>query len=126
MHLGFRGCSAEHLLDFLRSTECEYLYLVGDIIDIWSMKKRPFWPQAHNDVVRTILGKAKHGTKVVFVPGNHDELLRDYDGMVWCSSAASLSRRRQRSLAGILPTEVRLGRMARDRGRDPPRARHPG
>ena len=73
-----RGAS----LDFLRSTECEYLYLVGDIIDIWSMKKRPFWPQAHNDVVRTILGKAKHGTKVVFVPGTHDELLRDYDGMV--------------------------------------------
>ena len=83
VHLGFRGCSAEYLLDFLRSTECEYLYLVGDIIDIWSMKKRPFWPQAHNDVVRTILGKAKHGTKVVFVPGNHDELLRDYDGMVF-------------------------------------------
>lgn len=47
------------------------------------MKKRPFWPRAHNDVVRTILGKAKHGTKVVFVPGNHDELLRDYDGMVF-------------------------------------------
>ena len=83
VHLGFRGCSAEYLLDFLRSTECEYLYLVGDIIDIWSMKKRPFWPQAHNDVVRAILGKAKHGTKVVFVPGNHDELLRDYDGMVF-------------------------------------------
>ncbi len=83
VHLGFRGCSAEHLLDFLRSTECEYLYLVGDIIDIWSMKKRPFWPQTHNDVVRTILGKAKHGTRVIFVPGNHDEFLRDYDGMVF-------------------------------------------
>jgi len=80
VHLGFRGCSAEFLLHFLRSTECEYLYLVGDIIDIWQMKKRPYWPQAHNDVIRTLLGKAKHGTKVIYVPGNHDELLRDYAG----------------------------------------------
>ena len=77
MHPGFRGCSAEFLRDFLRSTECESLYLVGDVIDIWSMRKRPFRLQAHNDVVRTILGKAKRGTKVVFVPGNHDELPRD-------------------------------------------------
>jgi len=80
IHLGFRGCSADFLLHFLRSVECEYLYLVGDIIDIWQMKKRPYWPQAHNDVIRTILGKAKHGTQVIYVPGNHDELLRDYDG----------------------------------------------
>lgn len=81
VHLGFRGCSAEHLLEFLRGTRCDYLFLVGDIIDIWNMRKRPFWPQAHNDVVRTILGKAKHGTEVIYVPGNHDELLRHYDGM---------------------------------------------
>lgn len=83
VHLGFRGCSAEHLLGFLRSVECEYLYLVGDIIDIWEMKKRMFWPQAHNNVVRTILGKAKHGTNVVYVPGNHDELLRDFCDMTF-------------------------------------------
>lgn len=82
VHLGFSGCSAQYLLDFLRSTRCEYLFLVGDIVDIWQMKKRLYWPQAHNDVVRTILGKAKHGTKVIFVPGNHDELLRDMDGTV--------------------------------------------
>lgn len=81
VHLGFRGCSAEFLLEFLRTIECEHLYLVGDIIDIWQMRKRPYWPQAHNNVVRTVLGKAKHGTQVVFVPGNHDELLRDYVGM---------------------------------------------
>jgi UDP-2,3-diacylglucosamine pyrophosphatase LpxH len=81
VHLGFRGCSAELLLEFLRRIECERLYLVGDIIDIWSMKRRPYWPQSHNNVVRTILGLAKHGTQVVFVPGNHDELLRDYAGM---------------------------------------------
>jgi UDP-2,3-diacylglucosamine pyrophosphatase LpxH len=83
VHLGFRGCSADHLLDFLHSVHCEYLYLVGDIIDIWEMKKRMFWPQSHNNVVRTILGKAKHGTKVVYVPGNHDELLRDYHDMTF-------------------------------------------
>jgi len=83
VHLGFSGCSANYLLDFLRSTRCDTLYLVGDIVDIWQMKKRMYWPQEHNDVVRTILGKAKHGTRVVFVPGNHDEVLRDFDGQVF-------------------------------------------
>ena len=80
VHLGFRGCSADYLLEFLRSTECDYLYLVGDIVDFWQLKKKPYWPQEHNNVVRTILGKAKHDTKVVYVPGNHDELLRSYTG----------------------------------------------
>jgi len=79
VHLGFSGCSADFLLDFLRSTTCDTLYLVGDIIDIWQMKKRLYWPQAHNDVIRTILGKAKHGTRVIYIPGNHDELFRDFD-----------------------------------------------
>lgn len=83
VHLGFRGCRAELLLDFLHSVHCEYLYLVGDIIDIWEMRKRVYWPQSHNNVVRTILGKAKHGTKVVYVPGNHDELLRDFHDMIF-------------------------------------------
>ncbi|HEY5810721.1 MAG TPA: UDP-2,3-diacylglucosamine diphosphatase [Povalibacter sp.] len=83
VHLGFRGCSAHYLLDFLRSVETETLYLVGDIIDVWSLKKTFFWPQAHNDVIRTILGKAKHGTRVIYIPGNHDAVLRDYDGMVF-------------------------------------------
>lgn len=81
IHLGFPGCSAEYLLDFLRSTQCEYLYLVGDIIDLWYMKKRLYWPQSHNNVIRAILGKAKRGTQVVYVPGNHDESFRDYEGM---------------------------------------------
>jgi UDP-2,3-diacylglucosamine pyrophosphatase LpxH len=84
IHLGYRGCKAEFLLDFLRSTECENLYLVGDIIDVWSLKRRGlYWPQAHNNVIRTILGKAKHDTKVVYIPGNHDEIFRDYDGFVF-------------------------------------------
>ena len=81
VHLGFKGCRADLLLDFLHASDSEYLYLVGDIIDIWNMKKGLYWPQQHNNVIRTILGKAKRGTKVVYVPGNHDELLRDYDGL---------------------------------------------
>lgn len=84
VHLGSRECKIDFLLDFLKSTESEYLYLVGDIIDLWSIKKRgPFWPQRHNNAIRAVLGKAKHGTKVVYVPGNHDEPLRDYDQMIF-------------------------------------------
>src|SRR5208282_4481846 len=59
------------------------LFLVGDIIDVWSMQKNMFWPQSHNNVLRTILGKAKRGTKVIFVPGNHDEVFREFDGAVF-------------------------------------------
>ena len=81
VHLGHSGCSADFLLDFLRSTTCDYLYLVGDIIDVWQMKKKLYWPQAHNDVIRTVLGKAKHGTRIVYVPGNHDEAFRAYASM---------------------------------------------
>jgi UDP-2,3-diacylglucosamine pyrophosphatase LpxH len=81
VHLGFRGCSAELLLDFLHSVECETLYLVGDIVDVWNMKRGVYWPQSHNNVVRSLLGKAKHDTRVVFVPGNHDEVFREYEGM---------------------------------------------
>ncbi|MCG8435835.1 MAG: UDP-2,3-diacylglucosamine diphosphatase [Gammaproteobacteria bacterium] len=81
IHLGFKGCRADFLLEFLRSTECDYLYLVGDIIDVWNMKKGIYWPQEHNNVIRTILGKAKHNSQVTFIPGNHDEVFRDFVGM---------------------------------------------
>ncbi|WP_169738066.1 UDP-2,3-diacylglucosamine diphosphatase [Sphingomonas astaxanthinifaciens] len=77
-HLGTPGCNAELLLDFLKSVECETLYLVGDIIDGWQLKKGFYWPARHNDVVRAILKMAKHGTRVVYIPGNHDEFLRGY------------------------------------------------
>ncbi len=80
IHLGFRGCNAELLLDFLHATECDVLYLVGDIVDLWQIGRRPFWPQQHNDVVRSILGKAKYGTRVVYVLGNHDAALSPYLG----------------------------------------------
>lgn len=90
VHLGTRGCQAEYLLNFLRNTECDTLYLVGDIIDFWALKRSRYWPQSHNNVVRSVLGKAKHGTKVVFIPGNHDEPLRDYVGA--CFGNLSIER----------------------------------
>lgn len=83
VHLGFRGCQAETLLHFLHSVETDYLFLVGDIVDFWSIKKSPYWPQDHTNVVRSILGKAKHGTKVIYIPGNHDEAMRDCIGHVF-------------------------------------------
>ncbi len=81
VHLGTRGCNAELLVDFLKSIECETLYLVGDIIDGWRLKRGWYWPAAHNDVIRRILKLAKSGTHVVYVPGNHDEAFRDYTGL---------------------------------------------
>jgi UDP-2,3-diacylglucosamine pyrophosphatase LpxH len=82
IHLGTRGCKAEFLLDFLRNTESENLYLVGDIVDGWRLKRAWHWPQAHNDVVQKLLRKARKGTRIIYVPGNHDEMLRDYTGLV--------------------------------------------
>ena len=78
LHLGTPGCQAAALLDFLRNVECETLYLVGDIIDGWQLRRSWYWPQAHNDVVQKLLRKARKGTRVVFVPGNHDEFARRY------------------------------------------------
>jgi UDP-2,3-diacylglucosamine pyrophosphatase LpxH len=83
VHLGFKGCQADKLLDFLHSVETDYLFLVGDIIDFWSIRKSPYWPQSHTNVIRSILGKAKHNTKVIYVPGNHDEQMRDCVGHVF-------------------------------------------
>ncbi|MBL6746913.1 MAG: UDP-2,3-diacylglucosamine diphosphatase [Pseudomonadales bacterium] len=80
IHLGFKGCQADSLLHFLHSVETDYLFLVGDIVDFWALKKNPIWPQKHTNVVRSILGKAKHDTKVIYVPGNHDDSMRDYAG----------------------------------------------
>jgi UDP-2,3-diacylglucosamine pyrophosphatase LpxH len=78
VHLGTRACKADFLLDFLRSTDSEYLYLVGDIVDGWRLRKSWYWAQSHNDVIQKILRKARKGTKVIYIPGNHDEWLRDY------------------------------------------------
>ncbi|ALP52221.1 UDP-2,3-diacylglucosamine hydrolase [Candidatus Tenderia electrophaga] len=80
VHLGSKYSRAEFLLDFLKSTECEYLYLVGDIVDLWAMRKAVYWPQSRNNVIRSILGKAKRGTKIIYIPGNHDAMVRDFAG----------------------------------------------
>jgi UDP-2,3-diacylglucosamine pyrophosphatase LpxH len=78
LHLGTPGCQAIALLDFLRHLECKTLFLVGDIIDGWQLRRSWYWPQAHNDVVQKILRLARKGTRVVFIPGNHDEFARRY------------------------------------------------
>ena len=80
LHLGTPGCQAVALLDFLRNVECETLFLVGDIIDGWQLRRQWYWPQAHNDVVQKLLRQARKGTRVIFVPGNHDEFARRYLG----------------------------------------------
>ncbi|MBI1200166.1 MAG: UDP-2,3-diacylglucosamine diphosphatase [Phenylobacterium sp.] len=81
IHLGTRGCQADLLLEFIRELDCETLYLVGDIVDGWKMKSGWFWPQAHNDVVQKILRMARKGVRVVYIPGNHDDRIRDFCGV---------------------------------------------
>ncbi len=80
VHLGTRTAQAEALIDFLRATEADTIYLVGDIIDFWKVKRGAHWPQSHNDVVQKLLRKARKGARLVFIPGNHDEGVRAYDG----------------------------------------------
>ena len=81
IHLGTSGCKAGFLLDFLRVNESDQLYLVGDIVDGWQLKRGWYWKQSHNDVVQKILRKARKGTKVTYIVGNHDEALREFLGM---------------------------------------------
>ena len=80
VHLGSRSCRASLLLDFLRRTRCEVLYLVGDIIDLESLRRDFYWPASHTEVLRTILKKSYEGTRVVYIPGNHDDELRAFAG----------------------------------------------
>jgi UDP-2,3-diacylglucosamine pyrophosphatase LpxH len=80
LHLGTPGCQAESLLDFLRQHPSDNLYLVGDIIDGWQLRRKWYWPQSHNDVVQKLLRRARKGCRVVFVPGNHDEFAREFIG----------------------------------------------
>ena len=80
VHLGARGCQAELLLDFLAHHEAGTIYLIGDIVDGWRLKRTWYWPQSHNDVAQAILRKAREGARVIYLPGNHDEFLRDYLG----------------------------------------------
>jgi UDP-2,3-diacylglucosamine pyrophosphatase LpxH len=83
LHLGAKAAQAHLLLDFLRHNDAETIYLVGDIVDGWKLRKGWHWPQAHNDVVQKMLRKARKGTRVIYVPGNHDEFARDYTGLTF-------------------------------------------
>ena len=80
IHLGTRACQADQLLSFLRHHQAEQIYLVGDIVDFWSLSRGIYWPELHNTFVQKILKRARHDVRVVFVPGNHDEALREYAG----------------------------------------------
>jgi UDP-2,3-diacylglucosamine pyrophosphatase LpxH len=81
VHLGTRGCNAEMLIDFLDHVDSETMYLVGDIIDGWRLKKKFYWPAAHNDVIWRLMKRARRGTRMVYIPGNHDEMFRQFAGI---------------------------------------------
>jgi UDP-2,3-diacylglucosamine pyrophosphatase LpxH len=80
IHLGTRGCQADKLIEFMRHYDADTIYLVGDIVDGWQLKIGWYWPQTHNDVVQKLLRKARKGARLLYIPGNHDEFLRDYYG----------------------------------------------
>ena len=81
VHLGTKGCQADALLSFLAAHDAETIYLIGDIVDGWRLRSGWYWPQAHNDVVQKLLRKARKGARMVYVPGNHDEFLREFYGV---------------------------------------------
>jgi UDP-2,3-diacylglucosamine pyrophosphatase LpxH len=81
LHLGTPGCQAGALLDFIKNHPSDYLYLVGDIVDGWQLRRRWFWPELHNDVVQKLLRRARKGCRIVYIPGNHDEFARRYFGL---------------------------------------------
>ena len=81
IHLGTRGCQSRLLLDFLREVDGDTIYLVGDIVDAWRLKQGWYWPQEHNDVVQKLLRKARKNSRLIYIPGNHDEFLRDFLGV---------------------------------------------
>ncbi len=83
LHIGSTQCQAEILLDFLKYNDSEKLYLVGDIVDFWALSKKMYWPSSHNIIIQKLLRKARHGTQIIYIPGNHDENLREYDNYVF-------------------------------------------
>ena len=83
VHLGSRDCRARELLKFLESIEADFLFLVGDIVDFLSLRRSFYWPETHNEVLRAILAMAKEGTRVIYVPGNHDDNIREFWLDVW-------------------------------------------
>ena len=80
LHLGTKHTNSKFLLDFLKKTQSEYLYLVGDIIDFWQLEKGGHWPHINNHIMRNILKKVQEGTRVIYIPGNHDDVMRKFSG----------------------------------------------
>jgi UDP-2,3-diacylglucosamine pyrophosphatase LpxH len=91
LHIGSTQCQADTLLDFLKYNDSEKLYLVGDIIDFWALSKKMYWPRDHNTVIQKILRKARHGTQIIYIPGNHDENVRDYDDYIFGDIVVKIS-----------------------------------
>jgi UDP-2,3-diacylglucosamine pyrophosphatase LpxH len=83
IHLGYRHCKADFLLEFLATIRCDTIFLVGDVLDLWSLRNQWHWPAAHSAVLRALLERADNGTRTVYVPGNHDETIRDFAGNVF-------------------------------------------
>ncbi|QWF69566.1 UDP-2,3-diacylglucosamine diphosphatase [Methylomonas paludis] len=83
LHIGSTQCQADTLLDFLKHNNSDKLYLVGDIIDFWALSKKMYWPANHNTIIQKILRKARQGTQIIYIPGNHDENVRDYDNYIF-------------------------------------------
>lgn len=81
IHLGSQSADPTYLLEFMKTFECEKLYLVGDIIDGWALHKKYYWPQDHNDVIQKLLRKARKNTEIIYIPGNHDEIMKPYCDM---------------------------------------------
>lgn len=80
IHLGFADCKADYLLEFLHSLKCETLYLVGDIIDFWALKRRSHWPKSHGAVLSKLVDMSRSGVNVIYIPGNHDDPAREFVG----------------------------------------------
>lgn len=80
IHLGYKDCKAEYLIDFLQKNKAKTIYLIGDIVDMWSLKKQFYWPASHNAVLNLLMEQSQSGTKVIYIPGNHDEDLKTYCG----------------------------------------------
>lgn len=78
IHLGSRACQAARLLAFLKRYECRTIFLLGDIVDFWALKRGVYWPESHNTVVQKLLRLARHGAEIFYIPGNHDEALKSY------------------------------------------------
>ncbi len=83
IHLGSKDCKAEYLLDFLKHTKIDTLFLVGDIIDLWALTKQFRWPPLHNELLHTLISLPESGTEVIYLPGNHDEPAQKYDNMIF-------------------------------------------